>query len=158
MARKKKGSPDRLHLLAEKEFGLTDDPAEAGFILSDGSMLDFSEKNDGGTPGTRSLDHRAICRVITDAGYTMPEGFGDRSLGMFLFMEETGAIRMMVMETVIFFQCGKTPTGAQVRRAAGIVGQYRPEMVELARTGSLDMVQIEPATPGRVRMVLEAVE
>ena len=43
-----------------KHFGLTIDPREVGFILEDGKMLDFSGKRIGGSPGTRTLDHRDI--------------------------------------------------------------------------------------------------
>ncbi len=45
---------------AIERFGLTDNPFEAGWILSDGRMLDFSEKNEGGPGGERTLDHRAV--------------------------------------------------------------------------------------------------
>lgn len=48
---------------AKKEFGLTSNFKEAGYLLPDGSLLDFSEKRDGGTPGVRSLDHRNISRI-----------------------------------------------------------------------------------------------
>lgn len=47
-----------------KEFGETFDCREAGYILEDGVMLDFSGKNDGGTPHTRSYDHRDVSRVL----------------------------------------------------------------------------------------------
>lgn len=48
---------------AIKEFGTTKDPHEAGYVLPDGRMLDFSGKRDGGTPGERSYDHREINRA-----------------------------------------------------------------------------------------------
>ena len=58
------------HKAAIKEFGTTSDPNEAGWILPNGKMLDFSEKNDGGMPGMRSLDHRSVSRLYSDAEMT----------------------------------------------------------------------------------------
>jgi len=56
-------SCDKLPIIcnrAKEVFNLTDDPREAGFILCDGSMLDFSGKEQGGTLGTRERDHTEI--------------------------------------------------------------------------------------------------
>lgn len=57
-----------VQLRAKEEFGLTGDPGEAGYVLNDGSMLDFSGKREGGTPGMRSYDHRDISRVTRSGG------------------------------------------------------------------------------------------
>lgn len=70
---------------AIEHFGLTDDPREAGYILADGSMLDFSGKNEGGAPGRRAYDHREVYRATYGDGGTM---------GMLEFMYATGAVRM----------------------------------------------------------------
>ncbi len=45
---------------AKMYFGLTSDPKEAGFILPDGTMLDFSGKKFGGNSGERTIDHSEI--------------------------------------------------------------------------------------------------
>jgi len=78
---------------AKKIFGVTEDPREAGYILNDGSMLDFSGKNEGGTPGTRAYDHRQINQIGDDS-----EGQGGDSkwddVGMMEFIK-AGAIRYM---------------------------------------------------------------
>ena len=77
---------------AIKEFGLTDDFSESGYMLTDGRLLDFSQKKEGGTPGGRPLDHRSI-------NYVLPKDkkhdarFGGQSLGMYEFMR-MGNIRM----------------------------------------------------------------
>jgi hypothetical protein len=55
----KKLSPRTLQKVVN-HFGLTNDLREAGFILPNGSLLDLSGKNDGGTPGIRARDHREI--------------------------------------------------------------------------------------------------
>jgi len=55
---------------AKKEFGTTRDFREAGWILPDGEMLDFSDRPYGGRGGSRSLDHSDINRIA-------PEDLGD---------------------------------------------------------------------------------
>jgi hypothetical protein len=47
-----------------KDFGETFDCREAGYVLEDGTMLDFSGKKDGGEAHTRSYDHRDVARVL----------------------------------------------------------------------------------------------
>lgn len=45
-------------------YGTTSDFREAGYILPDGTMLDFSGKKDGGPPGKRSIDHREVADIL----------------------------------------------------------------------------------------------
>jgi hypothetical protein len=71
---------------AREEFGLTESPADAGFLLSNGDMLDFSE---GGGIG-RTLDHRAIVEETDDA-------YKDaRSYLVWRFCEQHDAVRLNV--------------------------------------------------------------
>jgi hypothetical protein len=42
------------------QFGTTNDPREAAFILEDGRMLDFSGKDEGGQAGDRNFEHHMI--------------------------------------------------------------------------------------------------
>lgn len=70
---------------AKAVFGVTNNFMETGYILADGSLLDFSGKREGGSPGHRAYDHRDIGRAIGTGG----------PLGMWQFMSETGAIRAM---------------------------------------------------------------
>ena len=51
---------------AKEIFGVTYDIRECGWILPDGSMLDFNEKNQGGSGGYRTLDHRAVSEIGVD--------------------------------------------------------------------------------------------
>lgn len=51
---------------AIRYFGITHDLKEAGYILPNGTLLDLSGKKQGGTPGTRSLDHREIQFIEID--------------------------------------------------------------------------------------------
>jgi len=66
----------------KKEFGETPDCREAGYILEDGTLLDLSGKKEGGSPRTRSYDHREISRCINH---------GDKGIGgteAMIFMEK----------------------------------------------------------------------
>ena len=75
-----RNNKDGVRSKAIKEIGLTSDFREAGYILEDGKMLDFSGKRDGGEPRTRNMDHREICRALDtgDKGAT-----GDQCLEVF---------------------------------------------------------------------------
>ena len=67
------GRTDEIMERAKKKFGLTDDVREAGYVLPDGGMLDFSGRNelDAGTDdsflrGSRQEDHRRINSIAYD--------------------------------------------------------------------------------------------
>jgi hypothetical protein len=82
---------------AKKIFGTTENSKEAGYILPDGTMLDFSGKSEGGTPGVRAFDHRQINEV----GYELPKNIVKKlqennvdGIGMEEFIYH-GAIRWM---------------------------------------------------------------
>ena len=49
---------------AVQYFGTTSDFWGAGYILPDGTMLDFSDKQNGGLPGMRLLDHREVAEIL----------------------------------------------------------------------------------------------
>jgi hypothetical protein len=61
--------PSTLFNRAKKRFGTTDDVREAAWILPDGSMLDFSGKRQGGSPGVRHMDHREVGHVFPSKEY-----------------------------------------------------------------------------------------
>jgi len=54
----------------KRKMGVTTDWREAGYINPDGSLLDFSGKNQGGPSGNRSLDHRDIVLPESMGGET----------------------------------------------------------------------------------------
>lgn len=56
--------------IAIKHFGITRNIKEAGYLLTNGKFLDLSEKNNGGTGGYRSADHRDINVCYEDKGNT----------------------------------------------------------------------------------------
>lgn len=152
-SRKKKGDPDRLHLLAVKEFGETNDPYSAGFVMSDGTMLDLS------VAGARTRDHREAGNLLDEAGYKPVDetAYGSRTQNLYLFMRETGAIRFSrsLTDDWVTMQVEKKPTAAQCRVVAAAC--RGASSVRISYGQDREMVEIDPATPGRVREVLESI-
>jgi GNAT superfamily N-acetyltransferase len=93
---------------AIESFGLTEYKEEAGYILPDGSMLDFSGSNIGGGGG-RALDHRDIGRILLD---DEPGG----TEGMVYFMDLTGAVRMSYSGGDLMIDFAQMPTRRQKER------------------------------------------
>jgi len=95
---------------------LTNDYREAGYILPDGRMLDFSGKKEGGQFGYRSYDHRDIWQVTGEGGTD----------GMHEFMRVTGSIRFggHVGSIVMDLMYPPTPEQLQtiLRASRGIEG------------------------------------
>jgi hypothetical protein len=97
-----------LEKLAKRHFGVTDSLEETGYVLSDGTFLDLSGRHQAigyvrrgdrfvpkrGQPdylaNQRSVDHRQLSSEIFDA-----VGTGEGSEAMFIFLRETGALRLM---------------------------------------------------------------
>ncbi len=91
MARRDLFDEANLNNASAQWFGVTTNPDEAGYILSDGRMLDFSGKNQLGKGttaevkgGTRRLDHAAIANI---------EGVAKKN-PVIDYMKRTGAIRV----------------------------------------------------------------
>jgi len=71
---KKKSDYKNINWQRIKELGKTTDLREAGYIVSDGSLIDLSGKKEGGQSGTRSYDHREAggtlgMQELMDYGY-----------------------------------------------------------------------------------------
>lgn len=81
---------------AKKEYGTTADFREAGYLLQDGYMLDFSGKRDGGPAHVRYMDHREIARVFDTS---KSQNYGDNTQYMNAFISE-GNIRLMESQGV----------------------------------------------------------
>lgn len=96
---------DTVFAEAKRTFGETDDPMLAGYVLPDGTMLDFSEGS-----GTRTADHRQI------AGLDAYDAIEDRFAAMVHFMQQ-GAIRWMPLEDRMYGNASvlAEPTAAQYR-------------------------------------------
>ncbi len=109
---------DKLVTKSIKEFGETFDCREAGYILEDSTMLDFSGKKEGGTAHTRNYDHREIVRALE---------LGDKGIGgteAMIFMEKQGnALRFGCYGTwdrghdiVLSLNTYQKPTDKQLKR------------------------------------------
>lgn len=106
---------------AIQHYGLTDHWPAAGYILPDGSMLDFSEGS-----GQRSQDHRNV-------SFLLSKEFEHRNEAMRHFQELTGAIRFM--PEVPIFDLVKKPTAEQKSRMREIVH----DSVEADKPPTLEM-------------------
>lgn len=108
-------------MIAKKYFGTTYKINEAGYLLTDGELLDFSGKHNGGSGGYRTVDHRDI----TDA---FEEDYGDGSYsgGMLRFMQagnirlqpESGGINLIVK-----------PNNLQIQRLDSYISKFRGEVI-----------------------------
>jgi hypothetical protein len=119
---------------AKDYFGTTTNPDEAGYILPDGAMLDFSGRRFGGTSGERLLDHR-------DIAFAWPE---EEAVGGFEAMQQVmnwGAIRFSVFRDMVIVNLVKPPTDAQIRRI-NLVLDYYPEAVLIVQVDNSDLYQI----------------
>lgn len=106
---------------ALEHFGRTYKWAETGYVLLDGSKLDFSGKHEGGSGGYRTVDHRDI----SDA---LGENYGgdDYSGGMVQFMSE-GNIRIMPESGGI--NLSVKPTKAQLDALSDFISKNRGEVI-----------------------------
>ena len=101
---------------AKSHFGVTDSPYEAGYLLTDGTMLDFSDGHN-----QKWLDHGEI-KAVLDANQTQRD---------FVNM---GNIRMSVTpsHSTMLLQMKKIPTNSQRRKIArlmkGITGEILIDM------------------------------
>ena len=125
------GESNEVQELAKDIFGTTEDPREAGYILNDGTMLDFSGKNEGGSSGMRNYDHREINRVGDDT-----EGVGGDpkwdDVGMNEFID-SGAIRWMPESNAFnFMGIPENAQWAQIREMViNDAGLVNPEYIQV---------------------------
>jgi hypothetical protein len=128
--------------LAKEEWGTTDNPYAAGYILPDGSMLDMSQGQ-----GERVSDHREVEQFFD------PE-YAERWQPMVRFMEE-GAIRMSghQRDKALFLDYVRRPTDAQDATIRELTGWFEEVTVERTNpnTGTAE-VWNEWGTPGKARL------
>ena len=120
---------------AKEYFSITTDPDEAGYILPDGTMLDFSDKNNGGDPGKRMLDHG-------DIAFAWPE---DDSPGGFEAMKQVmnwGAVRFTTFRETVVVDLVKPLTEAQ-ERAVDRALWYNPDAVLVIEVDNPELDQID---------------
>lgn len=138
---------ERLFGKAKERFGLTNNFNAAGYMLPDGSLLDFSEANDGGDPNQRSLDHREIEGIIMDEG----KEYDSRWMYLADFMNE-GAIRLLPEYAGINLM--KAPTKEQRQKLFDFIYKYNGEVIlEIAdeRLNNVAYVEYDRRTsPSRI--------
>ena len=94
--------------------GLTDNYLEAGFILENGEMIDLSGKREGGSGGTRALDHCEVGRAMLDEDYERIERItGGGTDSLIYFMNETRAVRISYFGDSVAIDLATNPTRAQ---------------------------------------------
>lgn len=120
---------------AKAHYGTTDNPYNAGYMLPDGTMLDFSE---GGGQG-RTLDHRNI-------GVVFPRSDDEPYVKMHRFVA-AGALRMAQFNLFdrakrgLGFSAHKRPTREQVLAIRHAVSAYQPSWF-LAERVSKDGIEL----------------
>lgn len=105
----------------EKYFGTTYNVNEAGYILTDGKMLDMSGRHEGAPGGYRTVDHRDIADAF-DGEY----GDGSYSGGMIQFMR-AGNIRLSPESGGI--NLSVKPNKAQLATLDRYISKYRGEVM-----------------------------
>jgi len=119
---------------AVKYFGTTHNPYWAGFILSDGRMLDFSGKKLGNVrpdPKTRYLDHTDIGDIFTGKEIDKffkkyPDASKSNVYLIHYFLDQTGSIRMGLTRDDLSLQIFKYPTPQQFKTIKEIIENYLP--------------------------------
>jgi hypothetical protein len=136
-------SPDRAQRYFQKAiklFGLTNSLAVAGYILPDGSMLDFSGSHYGGyTKSTsRGVDHTEIGSILNSPSFEHPKTDFATMGAIRHFPEQPGVdIRKRPTEiqlNIIRFDADRSPSG------------YTIEIVDLNR--GRKHTEYAPGTPG----------
>ena len=115
---------------AKETFGTTQDLLEAGYILPDGEMLDFSGRHEGADErdiaGQRYSDHREI----SQAGVEM-QPFID-----------SGAVRIDARSGLI--DIGKNPTASQFNQIRKIIEDKDSEVhIDLENKGQVEAIEPE---------------
>lgn len=135
---------EKLFADAKAEFGLTDNFNVAGYMLPDGSLLNFG---DPANPTTRAEDHRAIEGVIMENGTE----YDSRWMYLADFMNE-GAIRLLPEYAGINLM--KAPTKEQRQKLFDFIYKYNGEVIlEIAdeRLNNVAYVEYDRRTsPSRI--------
>lgn len=116
---------------AKDHFGLTRNPKEAGYVMPDGSMLDFSgrhyadykkvgnrfvpQKGSDYLANQRNVDHRELHDIL-EAPVNKITGQADNNLLLSKFMNDTGAVRNF---PGIGFETSAIPTDKQLKSLIG---------------------------------------
>ena len=138
-------TPETLLERARDQFGLTTDFREAGFILPDGSMLDFSQN------GGPHRDHSEIGFVFEERHRQYP------NIGPRLEFElKTGAIRFSLLsdgDISIELMVEKSPTSTQWQRLGEAFKRARGMTMHSSPAINFDIMRIESKEEKGPRLV-----
>ena len=96
---RKSSAVDSVTAAAKKFFGTTYDWNKTGYLLTDGSQLDFSGKHEGYDSGMRSVDHREIENVYTDGKERLDALNDFLQKGNIRIMPESNGINLATLPT-----------------------------------------------------------
>lgn len=96
---RKASAMDSVTAAAKKFFGTTYDWNKTGYLLTDGSQLDFSGKHEGYDSGMRSVDHREIGDVYTDGKERLDALNDFLQKGNIRIMPESNGINLATLPT-----------------------------------------------------------
>ena len=105
---------------AEEYFGTTYNVREAGYILLDGKMLDFSGRKDGAPGGYRTVDHRDIWDAF-DGNY------GESGSDAMVQFMQAGNIRVMPESGGI--NLSVKPNAAQITALERYISRFNGEVI-----------------------------
>lgn len=105
---------------AEEYFGTTYNVREAGYILLDGKMLDFSGRKDGAPGGYRTVDHRDIWDAFDG-------NFGESGSDAMVQFMQAGNIRVMPESGGI--NLSVKPNAAQITALERYISRFNGEVV-----------------------------
>jgi len=111
-------SPAKIIRDAKRYFGITNDLNQAGYILPDGSLLDFS----GGGGRTRGLDHTEIAYIFHKNNVEIPSEAGSATPYMEGFMQTCKAIRIGGSQN--FVDVRHMPTRQQANQLLKLFSMY----------------------------------
>lgn len=141
---KKRKVASYTHILwqrAKEEFGTTENPACAGYILPDGEMLNLCTEGQG----HRDQDHRQVRPVVVEALQAAGEQVDadmDRTDAMNKFIA-AGAIRMHLADENVVLDYSKKPTPEQERTLRGILEMREEAYIDLTdKNGQIAATEI----------------
>ena len=114
---KEKHNPE-IETIAEEYFGTTTNLKEAGYVLSNGKLLDLSGKKFGGVAGRRSIDHREI----NDA-FLENDNYNEIGIEEFI---DNGAIRYMPEASRLLI--ARMPSNEQFAALENIINKNNGEI------------------------------
>jgi hypothetical protein len=155
----KRADDNDLSNAAKQYFGTTLNKNEAGYILPDGTMLDFSGKHQASKQhhkymqGERSVDHRELFGENLHNGSSL-DGLLESENGndaMLEFMRKTGAMRVDFQSGVA--SIALPPTQKQIATLGnGMRGEYLAiEYFDPESGRIIDDIEIESANPIKVK-------